>query len=234
MSSVKAIYPNGILSWTDRIDDVNIVFAIDPNTLAAEINSIETVVGTNPQIEKSTPAGGTMAYSTVDARISDAMNNALMPVVSVQASRFSCSNSSERFLNTYTPHYDPHNMFNGTDITVSASGWWVVTTKQTWDWWDVGYSHHCMCLNGLGNILVDHIVDWEFPGNTVFGGIPGRWQLFGRRQITSYTTWQGLLNEGDRLSGSSENGTTNPTQNVFDLEIKACMVRSISGQFPSG
>jgi hypothetical protein len=234
MSSVQALYPNGLFSWTDKIDEVNIVFAIDPNSIAAETIAIENTLGANPQIEPSPPIAGAITYPTVSNRITDAMNNAQMPVVSLASSSTTCSNTNGGIFNQYKKVYDPFSAFNGVDITVPADGWWVVTTTQTWDWWDVGYSHHSLCLNGLGNILCDHLINWEFPGNDVFNGIRGRWQRFGLRPVTSYTTWQGLCHKGDRFSGVSENGTTNAAQNISNLTLKATMTRGVAGNFTSG
>lgn len=236
MSSVQAAYPNSILSWTDRIDDVNIVYAIDPNTIAADLISVETVLGTNPQIEPSPPLGTPITYASLSARITDAMNNAQMPYVSLTQQKIACPSSSGGQLNYYRADFDPYRMHNGTDITFPCDGWWIVTSSQTWDWWDTGYSHFWLGLNGIGNILAEHLVDWEFPGNTFYNGVPGRWQLFGKRTMTSTVWWQGPAHKGDRISGVSENGTTNASQNVSNLSLKAsCISRFKSGTtFSSG
>ena len=234
MSSIQALYPNGVFQWTDKIDQQNIVFAIDPNSIAAEVVAIENTLGTNPQIEPSPPMGTPITYQTVSQRITDAMTNRQMPVCSLTQQKITCSNVSNGILNFYKPDFDPHNMHNGTDITFPADGWWIVTATQTWDWWDRGFSHFRLCLNGLQNILSDHLINWEFPGNSIFGGIPGRWQLFGRRPLNSTVWWQGPAHKGDRISGVSENGTTNSNQNITNLSIKACLVSTFTGNFASG
>jgi hypothetical protein len=234
MTSVQPVFPNGILSWTDRVDEVNVVFAIDPNSLAADLISVENTLGTNPQIEPSPPLGTPITYPSVSNRITDAMNCAQMPVCSLTQAQLQCPNTSGGIFNPYRVAYDPYRCFNGTDFTCPADGWWVITTTQTWSWWNVGYSHHGICFNGLSNILCDHLINWEFPGNDTFDGIPGRWQQFGLRPMTSYLTWQGLCHAGDRFSGLSENGTTNASQVITGLTLKACMVKGVAGNFTSG
>jgi hypothetical protein len=234
MTSVQAIYPNAIFSWTDKVDEVNVVFAVDPNSIAADLIAVENTLGTNPQTEPSPPLGNPVTYTSVSARITDAMNCAQMPVAEISSASATCPNTIGGQVNQYRKIYDPYGAFNGVDITIPADGWWIITTTQTWSQWDSGYSHHSLCLNGIGNILCDHLVNWEFPGNSTFNGIPGRWQQFGLRPITSYTTWQGLCHAGDRFSGVSENGTTNASQNITSLSMKASMIRGVTGNFTSG
>ena len=256
LSNVQAVYPNGIFPWSDRVDQQNIVFAQDPNSLAAEVEAIETTIGTTPNIEPNPPQGGTpLVYPSISARISDAMDNAQLPVVSLGNSSFTCPNNNAGILFPWFVHFDPFNCYNGTDITAPAAGWWIVTATTNWSWWGDGYSHHMLCLNGFGNILHEEFLDWEFSGNTVpinpsfvesggeiipvpqgtpFSFIQPRWWQFGKRPRRTTVTWQGLLNKGDRLSVLGENGTSNPGHNLNNMSFKAIMIKTVSGTFTSG
>lgn len=253
MSSVKSIFPGGIANWTDRIDQVNRVFAVDTNTLASEMISIEKTLGINPQIEKKPPVGTTVTYTSTDARISDAMRNAQMPVVLLTRDHLDMNNVSGAVLNTYNASYDPAKSYNGTDITIPANGWWIVTSEQTWNWWNDGFSHHALTFNGLNNIVDEDLIDWEFSGNIKLttpnqitnqgeqnfpGGFnpggPPRWLQYGKRSRTTKVAWQGLCHKGDRFSVFSENGTSHASHRAFALELKASMIRSVSGNFVSG
>lgn len=241
-SNVVPVYPNAVFPWVDRVDQVNIVFAEDVNPLASEIESIETTVGTTPQVESSPPNGGSpITFPSVSSRISAAMNNTELPTVSLGASTFTCPNNTSGSKVPYQVDFDPFGCYNGTDFTAPAGGWWIVTTVQNWSWWSDGYSHHMCCLNGLSNILHEDFIDWEFPGNLIpsVGSYPGpivtpRWWEFGKRNVRSSTTWQGLLNAGDKISVYAENGTSNPSHSVSGLTLKAVMIKSVSGSFTSG
>ncbi len=235
MTSVQAAYPPAILSWTDR-DNGETVQAGDVNTLAAEIIAIETTLGTNLQNEPAPPVGIPIAYSSAGNRITDAMNSAKMPYSSLATASTTIGNVVAGVVNNYTVDDDPFNMFNGTDITISADGWWVISASQTWAWWDVGYSYHVLTLNGFTNIVDDDMVNWEFPGNSVTQGVPGRWQVYGRRSRLTSVFWQGAAHRGDRFSCLSENGTTSATQIISGLRMKASMIVSFenNSNFISG
>jgi hypothetical protein len=241
ISNVQPVFPNGIFPWVDKVDQQDIDFAEDVNSIAAEVESVENTIGTTPQVESNPPTGNPVTYSTVSARISDAMDNAQLPYVSLSSSSFTCPNNSAGNFIPYQVHLDPFNCYNGTDIACPANGWWFVSTVQTWNWWNDGYSHHMLCLNGFGNILHEDFVNWEFPGNLYPGGlsqpvqlITPRWWQFGKRNIRTQVMWQGALHKGDRLSVLAENGTSNAQHVINGLTLKASMLRTISGNFVSG
>lgn len=242
ISNVQPVYPDGIFPWTDRVDQQDIVFAEDVNPIVAEIESIENTIGTTPNIEPSPPqGGGPVTYSSISSRITAAMDNSNLPVVSLGNSSFTCPNDSSGTLIPWQIRFDPFNCYNGTDVTAPASGWWIVTANHSWNWWNDGYSHHMLCLNGFGNILHEEFVDWEFSGNLVpvTTQVPSffitpRWWLFGKRPRRTTVTWQGLLNKGDRLSVLAENGTSNPAHVLTGLNFKAIMIKTVSGTFTSG
>ena len=234
MSNVKAVYPNGIFTWTDKVDQVNVDFANDINSVASEVISVESTLGTTPTVENNPPSGGTkVTYNTVDDRISDAINNSQLPACSVTASSFIVPNTTIGVVNQYKVNYDPYDMFNGTDITIIANGWYLASTHQWWNWWSDGYVHHSLQLNG--ELLDEDLVDWQFSGNvsSVSTALP-RWQTFGKRSRLTRIFWQGLLHKGDRITALSENGTSNSSFKVTNMNMKVAMLRSTTGSFASG
>lgn len=234
MSNVQPIYPNSTFTWTDRIDNQDVDFAEDINAVAAEVISVEKTFGVNPQIESNPPTGTPVSYATANARISDAVNNKLLPVCELINPGIVLNNVSAGTLNTYKVNYDPFNMFNGVDLTLVANGWWIITATQTWFAWDDGYSHMRLCLNGTSNTIDEFLLNWQFPGNAVVSGVAQRWQRFGTRPITTSVHWQGLAHTNDRISVVSENGTSNSSHIVSNLSLKASMLRTVPGTFTSG
>lgn len=233
MSNVVSVYPNGLFQWIDRIDEVDIDFAGDVNSIASDLISTETTLGTNPQIEKTSPNGSPpVAYSTVDARISDAMNNALVPVCILRSSPFAVNNTSAGVVTPFNLIYDPYNMFNGTDMTINVNGWFIFTVHQTWSWWNDGYVH--TYLTTSGNNVDEHLIDWAFSGNTGAGGFVGpggqtttRWQQFGNRPRIAHISWQGRCTTGERVSVLAENGTSNPSLRVSYTAFKCSMIKTL-------
>lgn len=244
-SNVKPVFPSAVFPWVDKVDNQDIDFANDINSTVAEVESIETTLGTNPQNEAHPPVGVTVPYSTVSARITDAMGNAQLPYAALSASSANIPNTSVGQLVNFKVDLDSNGSFNGTDITIPVNGYWIVTAHVLWSWWNQGYSRHALTLNGSTNILDDRFVNWEFPGNSqpvlyspsgqIVTGNPltlvtPRWWVFGKRPINTTITWSGALHNGDRLSVYLENGTSNTSQQVTNLNLKACLIRT----FPAG
>jgi hypothetical protein len=248
MTSVQPVYPNGIFTWTDRVNNVSVDFANDVNSLASDLISVENTLGTNPENETELPSGLQSAdYTNVSSRISDAMKNAQLPYGSVQNLSFTVNNTSGGTLNTFIQEWDPGNLWNGTDITIPCDGWYVVTAFQTWPWASSGYSYQALVVNSpaglfFGNgvnqvasdsVLGDDIIDWTFSGNTssdtgpIFGPNIPRWQVYGQRPLTTHIPWQGRLHKGDRLSVYSENGTVNANVTVASSYLRLHMFRNI-------
>lgn len=250
-SNIKPVYPSGIFPWTDRVDNQSVDFANDINSAVAEIESVETTIGTNPQTETGVPAGLPVNYSTVSARITDAMTNAQLPYASLTLTTFALLNSTSGTLMPYKVGIDPYGCFNGSDITIPSTGWWSISASQQWSWWGDGYSHIMLTLNGSSNILDEKLIDWEFSGNQppviyspageVISGNPAivvtpRWWIFGKRPMKTWVRFDGPLHKGDRISVYSENGTSNPSHVLTNLNLKAIMMRTIpsSVSFVSG
>lgn len=228
MSNVVPIYPNAIFSWIDRVDQVNIDFAGDINSVASDLIAVESTLGANPQVESNPPAGGQpVGYPNVSARISDAASAALMPVCILRSGSFIVDNLSSGALTPFNLIYDPYGMFNGTDITITANGWFLFTVHQTWAWWDDGYSHTYLQTNG--NTVEEDLINWEFAGN---GKDPSdqsipRWQKFGKRTRIAHLTWQGRCSPGERISVLAENGTSNTAMQVTYTALHVAMLKKL-------
>ena len=220
--SVAAVYPNTTFSWTDRIDNVNVVFANDPNSIVAEVIAIENTLGTNPQQEKN-PIIGTapINYASVDARISDTLAGSQKPVVELNCSNLPCR-AGQLIFNSYRARFDPFRMYNGNDVVVPADGWWIITATQQWEepiGFFTGFSRCGLLLNGF----LEHFHDfrWDFPNRTLvpFGFPIG---VYGYNTMT----WQGLLHKGDRFQIQSCNGTFFEPHHILTGDLKACWIRS--------
>lgn len=241
MTNVVPVFPNGLFQWTDRIDEVNIDFAEDINSVASDLISVENTLGTNPQIEKNSPNGSPpVTYGDVDDRISDAMNNALVPVCILRSAPFAVNNTLAGVTTPFNLVYDPYNMYNGTDLTINVNGWFMFTVHQTWSWWNDGYSH--TYLTTSGNNVDEDLIDWTFAGNVQGsgGGVIGpngqtttRWQQFGNRPRIAHISWQGRCTPGERVSVLAENGTSNASLQVTYTAFKVSMIKTLSSSLSS-
>ena len=205
----NAVFPKSVLSWTDRIDEVNVIWANDPNSLAAEIIAMENTLGAMPQVESAPYVGNPIAYDTVGHRISDVLAGNQMPYCSVTTStQFVYNNQGPGsfwgHFNTFNKVYDPFGYYNGSDITVQASGLYLITTSQQWQWHDSGYFRHSLYCGGIW--MCGDRWDWNF-------GPFGPSYYDNDRPAATSTTWLGPLAAGTRVQVVSENGTSfNPCE----------------------
>jgi hypothetical protein len=227
-----AVYPNSVLSWTPRIDQVNIIYANDPNSLALEVQAIEATTGTTPQIESSPPAGSNVNYATLSSRVSAANNNALSPYCSVvNTPGFFCNQGAQNFNHYSAQVLDPYGIWNGTDLTIPCNGWWTIRTDQKWNQHGNnfgGCNHHFLYCNGG---WIDHdLWNWDaiadsgsyWPANII--------STYGWTKIR----WEGLLHKGDHIQVLSANSTNCPGLQITNLTLKAFCHRTISTSFVSG
>lgn len=200
----QPVFPKSVLSWTDRVDEVNVVWANDPNSLAAEIIAIENTLGAQPQVESAPYAGNPVTYDTVGARISDVLAGNQMPYCSVTVSQDYVYNNQGwgtyfGHINTFSKVYDPFGYYNGSDITIQASGLYLVTGHQEWSWFDSGFFQHSLYVDG--NWWAGAMWNW------LFGSFGPAYYNADRNANTSWT-WVGPLAAGQRLQVVSENGTS--------------------------
>lgn len=242
------VYPNGVVTWTNRIDFVNTVWANDPNTLAAEIQAIEATVGTTPQNESDPPvavpgtviplsgiipgSGSTASavpYPTVSARISAAMNGSLLPWTYMRNDPGFYMSAGKQVYNTYNTVKDDYNIWNGQDATIPCSGYWSVSAKQKWSQQGSkfnGYSALFLYVNGHNDGL--DMWNWtsqfanssfHYPDNVLFG------------QGWTQIHWEGLLAKNDRVKVLSVNATNCANIQITVMTFHAMCHRTVDFNF---
>jgi hypothetical protein len=200
----QPVFPKSILSWTDRVDQISNVLANDPNSIAADLISVESVLGTMPQVEASPFTGNPVTYNTVNARLSDMLAGNQHPVCTLNFNNLTVANTAKSgthygAYNSYNALYDPFSYFNGTDVTIQSTGLYIIDAYQSWQWYDQGFV-------GMGLII----------SNTFTKGDIWKWSGFSSSGNGSYTddrfantglTWLGILSAGTRVRIISENNT---------------------------
>jgi hypothetical protein len=242
-----AIYPNSIFPWTQRQNNIDVVWAADPNELAAEIQAIESIIGTNPNIETHPPTGNNVTYGSLSSRVSDAENNALLPyAVLTNPGGFFIGAGNQKF-NSYVSANDPYSIWNGSDGTIPCNGWWTISAEQKWN--QLGnnfYGGNVQFLVLNGNIIESDVWVWDaqfgITGPAHFGvavGVSGMNEsgfsapVIGANGFT-HVFWQGQLKKGDRLQSLSINNTFCPGIQVTNISMKLFCNRTIAGSFTSG
>lgn len=233
----NAKYPQGIFSWgPDRVDQEDVDYAEDVNSVAAEVTAVENTLGVAAQTEKNPIAGNPVTYPSVDARISDNLAGNQLPVCilgndELQVNNFQSAGSNYGVWNVYNnANFDPFNMYNGTDVTIPVLGLWRITIGQQWDWWSTGYHGCYFYLNDY--YFRQDIWHWDFAGN-YFGG--WWWTVDNiQRPGSTKITWEGILGKGDRIQVLSENGCPHTPHRTFDQEFKAVFVREVPIGTPTG
>jgi hypothetical protein len=223
---MAAIFPSGIASWVNRINNVNVVWAADPNFLATEIIAIETYIGENPQIEPSPPIGKAVTYSSLSARVTAAMNNANMIGVSMLNDHGFFIQAGQQLFNSYPfVRYDPYKIWNGTDLTIPVNGWWSIRADQRWNQKGNNFHGQNILFLYVNGAWVDmEIWDWSntiaanpynYPANVLASN---GWTKL---------VWMGLLHKGDRVQLLSANGTFCPGIQVTNCTLKAVCLQTL-------
>lgn len=223
---MAASYPKTIASWTNRVDQVDTVWAADPNTLASEILAVETTVGPMPQVEPNSPAWTPVTYSSMSARVSDAMVNGRAPYAELYAANFSVGYGSALsaygVFNNYSRVEDSWGYYNGSDITIRAPGVYVIDAYQAWEYYTAGYVH---LMLGINNVFArGSLWQWDFPrsGPNVYSA------SYGERWAHTEFAWMGKLNTGDRVRVASDNGTPRNPYKVINSTLRICYLRSLT------
>lgn len=222
---MSSIYPDGVVSWVPRINNVDIIWANDPNSLADELIAIESIVGVNPQIETGVSSGSPITYATVSDRIAALARGVNLPYVTLENVTRTPIRHGDRYFHTYGPasyNADPFNMYNGADITVPADGIWVMFSKTHWDseGRDIdGFCQHHMYLN-------DEWIDfdtwrWDFPNSYYWPR-----DIIGNLGINKLT-YLGPLHKGDRFQLMSINGCSFSPLSVAYSTLRAQMIREM-------
>lgn len=229
---MASIYPNSIFGWTPRHDFTDIVFANDPNTLATEIQGIETIIGTIPQIEQFPPTGPPVAFQTLSARVTAAINNSQLPYTVLTAPPFFIAQGQQLF-NHYKVSRDPFKMYNGQDITIPCDGYWSVHADQKWNQGPNEFrGGNVLFLYLNGDWIDSDQWDWTAAYNNFQFHYASN--IYGSQGWTKIK-WEGLLHKGDRLQVLSANSTFCPGIEVTGINLKAFCHKTVSGSpFTSG
>lgn len=224
MANPQPIFPKALLSWTPRIDEVDTIWANDPNTLASDLISVESTLGTMPQVEKSPYVGNPVTYANVDARITDTLSGTLNPYVSMTADNFKVYNnqgSGSAFGQyvSFNKVYDPYGYYNGSDITIQTTGLYLISGVQSWAWNASGYLHHSLYIAGVWN-AGDM---WDWGGFASTG--PGHYA--DNRNATTEFTWMGAIPAGQRVRVVAENGTSKNPYPVINSWLRLYCLRKL-------
>lgn len=219
---VAPVFPKSTLAWTDRVDQISNVLAIDPNSLAAEVISIENTLGAMPQVENTPLVGNPVTYSTVSSRISDGLLGNQRPYSSLSASNFSVYNrqgSGTKYgqYNTFSVLYDPFKFYNGSDITIQTNGVYLVDQTQTWASYTQGWI--ASYIQVAQDVVKGDRFRWDFQSSGIGSYQSGRFAQTGAH-------WMGILHKGDRVRVVSENETTLNPYPIINSFLKIFLLRA--------
>lgn len=232
MSYFRPAYPKGRFEWTDKVDEVSNVMAADVNSLAAEIISLEYILGEMIHWEEDAflLASEIIFYDTLDARISDAMACNRHPYCELSLVPFGCPNGDvfnfnrpPRF-NSFVPIFDEFGFFNGSDCTIGLGGLYRIDGWQFWPFNDNGYVAHHLYIDGVWQH--HDRFDWNFPNDG-----PAQWDRTGlaTRPGMTFFSWTGNLNPGQRVQCYSENGTSVNLQQINQGGLRCYALREPPG-----
>lgn len=222
---MSAAYPSSVLSWTSRVNSQT-AFAADPNTLAAEIDAIEKYVGVNPQIESSARTGATKNFSTLSARVSDAMLQNGHPYVEVaRTSNYKIYHNTKGTTHTTQNYYNitrtnwPNYVSPGGVITIRDAGIWLINVYQVWDYAQHGWVEHILYGNGQ---MRDSVYNYSmFPGSGS--------NAYGERAINKYgnteSTFVGRLSAGTKITVTSGNFTNKSPLQMIEMSLSCYFLR---------
>lgn len=143
---MTAAYPTSLLSWTQRVNGAT-VWAADPNALAAEIDAVEQFVGLNPQTESQALTGATKNFSSMSARLSDAMLQRGHPYIelarntdwnigySTNSSNGYVADNPYGTVNSAWPGYSA----SGGHVYIKDAGVWLISASQVWEYASSGW-----------------------------------------------------------------------------------------------
>lgn len=221
MPNPTPIYPRALASWTPRVDNVDIVWANDPNSLASEIISIEKTLGTMPNVERHTAWGPNVTYPSVSDRISAVQLGSGLPYCELYRQNFKVGYGAyfNGVANVYTPLVDDFGFFNGSDMSMQANGVFVIDVFQTYAPWTNGFLNVHLTINNQ----IARTGTWSWDAVPTSG--PRSWQ---GRTASAGLCWMGPLQVGDRVRVVTENGTGWNPYIVNYSSFRAQYIRSLS------
>lgn len=231
-----AVYPNSIFPWTARRNNLDVVWAADPNQLAAEIQAIETVIGPKPNVETGTWNNVPVSYADMNTRIAVAATDENKPYAMVARGQISVhvappadvdihfSAGKSVNLNFYNVESDNYGMYNGTDLTVPTPGLYMIFANcsySTTGAFRSGLIVHNLLING--NLVDSGYHAFNYPSEAI-------WDQLGDYAYTD-TTYMAGMNTGDRISVQCVNAT-NGVMSVEYATLRVFLVRQFSAAQP--
>lgn len=225
---MAASYPASILNWTSRLNSQT-VFAADPNTLAAEIDAIEGIIGTNPHLEQSAVQGATTTFATMSARLTSAYLQTGHPYVELSGNGQNVPHSSQNTglvaavfgaPSVRTPGTLWPGMVTGSNVIIQAAGVWLINAHVTWDYATSGWVQHVL-RNGSGQMRRSVFNYSMFPQSGS--------NSFGERFINQYgmteTTFVGRLAAGATINVALGNYTVRNPMPIIGINLSAYFLR---------
>lgn len=224
---MSAAYPKSLLNWTARLNSQT-VFAADPNTLAAEIDAIESAVGTMPMNEPSPLTNAVSTFSSMSQRLSAAYLQSGHPYAEISRSAFPVPHSAVLTFNPGNPTrptgppgvFYPAYISTAGYIQVQDTGVWMVNSNQVWDYATSGWVQNVLYVGGaqVRRAVFDYSMFPTSGSNS-----------FGERFINQYgmtsMTWLGRINAGTLVRVASGNYTNRNPLLVESYSLSAYFLR---------
>lgn len=228
---MAAAYPKSLLNWTNRLNSQT-VFAADPNTLAAEIDAIETAIGVMPMNEPLPLTNAVATYPTMSARLTAAYLQSGHPYVEASSAGFNLPHVNGGTGLQFNPGFPtrptgppgtvyPAYFGVSGNITIQDTGVWLINAHQVWDYAGQGWVQHVLYVGGAQ--VRRSVFNYSmFPSSGS--------NSYGERFINQYghteTTWLGRVNAGTLVRVASGNYTNRSPLKVESVSLSAYFLRT--------
>lgn len=219
-----AYYPNAIMGWTTRVDG-EIVDSDAPNDLADELIAVQTAIGINPMIEPHPLHAAPSQFSSLSARVSQAMLQSGHPFIQVggdQGHNIFQSNNAQSLQHMPCNNviYDWDDYRSNGSIVIKDAGVWFIHALMSWPYVTGGWVTHCLMFDG--DIRRRHVFDYDqFPSSGT--------NFYGERYINQLgwteTTYLGYVAAGTVVSIFVGNMCNHNPVSVQGAELSAYFLR---------
>lgn len=225
---MAASYPKSLLNWTARVNSQT-VWAADPNSLAAEIDAIETAIGTMPMNEPTPLTNAVAEFSNMSQRITAAYLQSGHPYVDISQSGFKVYHGTAL---TYAPGaptrptgppgtiYPAYIGISG-NLTIQDTGLWMINANTVWDYATAGWVQQVLFVGGAQARRSVFSYDM-FPKSGT--------NSYGERFINQYgmteTTWLGRINAGTVIKVGLGNYTNRSPITIEAYGLNAYFLRT--------
>jgi hypothetical protein len=132
---MAATYPGAIKQFVSHKNNIEDIDASHVNSLQDEVSSIQTVIGTFPQIDPTLNYQFN-DYGTIRNRFEQISRGTHIPIFGINRTvtrQVIPNNTLVPITWDTSTQLDPFNMFSsGTDIVLSRTGWWTFSGFVTW------------------------------------------------------------------------------------------------------